>query len=239
MILDERKADILDFIVRDYIKRGEPVASGRVYENAIIDAAPATIRNIMCELDESGFLEQLHISGGRIPTDKAYRYFVDSLMDVKTPRRRDQEAFEEMARSTRSLHDINYQMGKVISEATNLFTIIASFGGKKHLDYYGAEGLLAEPEFDNRQILRDFARLIDGAYEAADVYRQEMNEAEEVFIGKENPVREVENFSVLSARWQDGDGETVMLAVGPKRMDYEYGYSVIRYFLADNQKHHG
>ena len=133
-------------------------------------------------------------------------------------------------------------MGKVISEATNLFTIIASFGNKKHLDYYGAEGLLAEPEFDDRQILRDFARLMDGAYEAADIYRREMDnaeEVEEVFIGKENPVREVENFSVLSARWQDGGEETVMLAVGPKRMDYEYGYSVIRYFLADNQKHHG
>ena len=239
MILDERKARILDFIVRDYIKRGEPVASGRVYGNAVVDAAPATIRNIMGELDESGFLEQLHTSGGRVPTDKAYRYFVDSLMDVKTPKRRDQEALEEMARSVRPSRDINYQMGKVISEATNLFTIIASFGNKKHLDYYGAEGLLAEPEFDDRQILRDFARLMDGAYEAADVYRREMEDAEEVFIGKENPVREVENFSVLSARWQDGGEETVMLAVGPKRMDYEYGYSVIRYFLADNQKYHG
>lgn len=239
MMLDERQASILDFIVRDYIKRGEPVASGRVYENAIIDAAPATIRNIMGELDEFGFLEQLHTSGGRIPTDKAYRYFVDSLMAVKALRRREKAALKEIARSAQSLRDLNYQMGRAISEATNLFTIIASFGGKKHLDYYGAEGLLAEPEFDDRQILRDFARLIDGAYEAADVYRHEMDETEEVFIGKENPVREVENFSVLGARWQDGDGETVMLAVGPKRMDYEYGYSVIRYFLADNQKHHG
>lgn len=217
MLLRDRETRILDFIIRDYIKNGLPVSSGRIHEKTDIEAAPATIRHIMGELDESGFLEQPHISGGRVPTDKAYRYFVDYLMETK-------EADEFSFCS--SLVEIN----KTVSEATKLFTITADFGRKKQLNLCGVQRLLVEPEFSDAGLLRSFAGLFDNLYEIADVYRRRFDD-KTIFIGKENPLKETQMVSVVGGRKQSKEKDVVLLIIGPKRMNYEYNCAVLRHFL--------
>lgn len=79
MALDGRKISILKAIIDSYIENGEAVGSRTISKNCSLGVSPATIRNEMSDLEEMGFLVQPHTSSGRIPTDKAYRYYVDAL----------------------------------------------------------------------------------------------------------------------------------------------------------------
>ena len=78
-MLDDRKAAILRAVVEEYIDTALPVGSGHLARSAGIDVSPATIRNEMAALEREGYLAQPHTSAGRVPTEKGYRFFVDSL----------------------------------------------------------------------------------------------------------------------------------------------------------------
>mgnify|MGYP001043678732 CR=1 FL=1 len=79
MSLDKRKVNILKAIISSYIDNAEAVGSRTISKKYELGVSPATIRNEMSDLEEMGFLIQPHASSGRIPTDKAYRYYVDEL----------------------------------------------------------------------------------------------------------------------------------------------------------------
>ena len=78
-MLDERKAAILQAVVQEYIRTAQPVGSNHVVAASAIDVSPATVRNEMAALEADGYLQQPHTSAGRVPTDKGYRFFVDTL----------------------------------------------------------------------------------------------------------------------------------------------------------------
>lgn len=79
--LTQRDQEILKIIVRDYIDNGEPVGSRTVAKQFDLNLSPATIRNVMADLEEMGLLFQPHTSAGRVPTEKGLRLFVDTLLD--------------------------------------------------------------------------------------------------------------------------------------------------------------
>ncbi len=81
--LDERKKSILKAVVDDYIATAEPVGSKSLVTRYHFNVSSATVRNEMAELEEMGYLEQPHTSAGRIPSDKGYRAYVDSLLSVE------------------------------------------------------------------------------------------------------------------------------------------------------------
>ena len=78
-MLDERKTAILRAIVQEYIHTGQPVGSTHIASAPGVNVSSATVRNEMAVLEQEGYLVQLHTSGGRIPTDRGYRFFVDHL----------------------------------------------------------------------------------------------------------------------------------------------------------------
>lgn len=80
-MLDERKASILRAVVEEYIQTAQPVGSGHVAKAPGVGVSPATVRNEMAVLEDEGYLHQPHTSAGRVPTDKGYRFFVDSLSE--------------------------------------------------------------------------------------------------------------------------------------------------------------
>ncbi len=83
MLLDDRKRRILKAIIDDYIDTAEPVGSRTIARKHEIGLSSATIRNEMADLEEMGYLTQPHVSAGRIPSDKGYRYYVDQLMNAR------------------------------------------------------------------------------------------------------------------------------------------------------------
>ncbi len=81
--LSERYERILNAIVLNYVHSAEPVGSRTLSRNAAFQLSPATIRNVMADLEDLGLLCQPHTSAGRIPTDKGFRYYVDHLMELQ------------------------------------------------------------------------------------------------------------------------------------------------------------
>ncbi len=84
-VFSERSGKILNAIVRYYILTAEPVSSKAIAAKYCLGLSPATIRNIMAELEDEGFLIQPHTSAGRVPTDKSFRFYIDSLSGLKEP----------------------------------------------------------------------------------------------------------------------------------------------------------
>ncbi|MBQ1689396.1 MAG: heat-inducible transcription repressor HrcA [Lachnospiraceae bacterium] len=82
--LSERKITILHAIIQTYLETGEPVGSRTISKDSRLNLSSATIRNEMADLEELGYIIQPHTSAGRIPSDKGYRWYVDSLMKDKT-----------------------------------------------------------------------------------------------------------------------------------------------------------
>ena len=81
--LTERESLILQAVVQGYITTAEPVGSRTIVKRFGLDLSPATVRNVMADLEEEGYLQQLHTSSGRVPTDHGYRYYVNHLMQVQ------------------------------------------------------------------------------------------------------------------------------------------------------------
>lgn len=112
-MLDERKSAILKAVVEEYIETAQPVGSAAVARSAQVNVSSATIRNDMALLETEGFLHQPHTSAGRVPTEKGYRYFVDSIgsATLRTPEeykvseffRRVHGEIEQLMRETASL----------------------------------------------------------------------------------------------------------------------------------------
>jgi len=76
--LNDREAAILTSVIEEYIASGTPVSSGYLKKHCGMNVSPATIRNVMVSLEKKGFLMQLHTSGGRIPSDVGYRFYVNA-----------------------------------------------------------------------------------------------------------------------------------------------------------------
>ncbi|SHJ46081.1 heat-inducible transcription repressor HrcA [Hathewaya proteolytica DSM 3090] len=115
--MDGRKIKILEAIIRDYVKTGEPVGSRTIAKKYDLGISSATIRNEMADLEELGYIEQLHSSSGRIPSDRGYRLYVDKLMEV-TDLSEEEKYFIKNKMLTSQL----YQLDKVVSEATRLLS---------------------------------------------------------------------------------------------------------------------
>src|SRR5690349_13886403 len=81
--LDARAQHLLKTLVERYILEGQPVGSRALSRHSGLDLSPATIRNVMADLEEMGFVASPHTSAGRVPTPRGYRFFVDSLMVVQ------------------------------------------------------------------------------------------------------------------------------------------------------------
>ena len=78
--LNEREKNVLRFIIQQFISTASPVGSRNIAKNYPLGFSPATVRNIMSDLEDFGFIDHPHTSAGRVPTDKGYRLYVDSLM---------------------------------------------------------------------------------------------------------------------------------------------------------------
>lgn len=121
--LSARGKQILEAIIEDYIVTAEPVGSRTITRRHPFSLSPATVRNVMADLEEMGFLVSPHTSAGRIPTDKAYRFYVNSLLAVKNIGRDEQE--EIVRRCSLAGKDI----GEVLKETSRMLSATSHYMG--------------------------------------------------------------------------------------------------------------
>lgn len=125
MELDERKRKILNAIILNYQKTGEPVGSRTISKDADLGLSPATIRNEMADLEEMGLIVQPHTSAGRIPTDKGYRLYVNSLMQKDQLPAASRESGELIIRRVDRIEELLIQMARILAANTNYATMIS------------------------------------------------------------------------------------------------------------------
>jgi heat-inducible transcriptional repressor len=120
-MLDKRAQLLLKTLIERYIEEGQPVGSRTLSKHAGLDLSPATIRNVMSDLEELGFISSPHTSAGRIPTPAGYRFFVDTLLIIKELPSIDRSQLEDQ------LHPDNPQ--RVIQSASQLLSQLTQFAG--------------------------------------------------------------------------------------------------------------
>ena len=124
MQLDERKIKIMQAIIRNYLETGEPVGSRTISKYTDLNLSSATIRNEMADLEEMGYILQPHTSAGRIPSDKGYRLYVDTMMEEKD---RELEELKEMILEKEDKMDnLLKQVAKLLAVNTNYASMISA-----------------------------------------------------------------------------------------------------------------
>lgn len=124
MQLDDRKRIILQAIIRNYLETGEPVGSRTISKYTDLNLSSATIRNEMSDLEEMGYIIQPHTSAGRIPSDKGYRFYVDTMMAT-----REQEVNEMkdmLLERQDKLENLLKQVVKALAQNTQYATMISA-----------------------------------------------------------------------------------------------------------------
>lgn len=126
MVIDDRKIKILEAIINDYIKTGEPVGSRTIAKNHNLGVGSATIRNEMADLEDMGYLEQPHTSAGRIPSSKGYRLYVDSLMEKSLLSKEEDLKIKEYVINSAMLevNKIVKNASALLSELTHLTCVV-------------------------------------------------------------------------------------------------------------------
>ncbi len=124
MHLDERKTKILQAIIRNYLETGEPVGSRTISKYTDLNLSSATIRNEMADLEEMGYILQPHTSAGRIPSDKGYRFYVDTMMEAKE--REVVEMKEMLLERQDKMETLLKQVAKVLAQNTQYATMISA-----------------------------------------------------------------------------------------------------------------
>ena len=125
MGMDERKLRILQAIIDEYILTAVPVGSRTISKRNDMDFSPATIRNEMSDLEELGYLDQPHVSAGRVPSAKAYRLYVDELLKHgKIPSANSQSVQEHFQGRVQQMGDVIDHAAQVLSSLTHYTAVV-------------------------------------------------------------------------------------------------------------------
>ena len=229
--MNTRQRQVLSAIVELYTKTAIPVGSQALLEHFQFPVSSATLRNDMVELETQGYLYQPHTSAGRIPTDTGYRFYVEEMMGDEDLSREDQRRLQKellimkakQARTGRST-------ARLLSALSGNLAVSGLIDKEEFYDF-GMKELMEKPEFQEIDELCRLVETLDSLDEKLDGIMLKLKDGEtHIFIGDENPIKEISNCSMVVAPYKDKDGEQGVLAIiGPKRMDYAKSKSLIEY----------
>jgi heat-inducible transcriptional repressor len=124
--LTEREKIILRYIIEDFIQTANPVGSRYISKKTDINLSPATIRNVMSDLEDLFYITHPHTSGGRVPTDKGYRYFVNELMDVEPLKSNEKTRIKKMVDEVEITgEEIFKEVSKILGKLTRELSIVS------------------------------------------------------------------------------------------------------------------
>lgn len=231
-----RQEEVLSLIVKRYVDTAEPVGSRYIAKQ--LGLSSATIRNVMADLEETGFITQPHTSAGRTPTDKGYRYFIDSLMHLrKVNEGTTKSVKDEYAHAMKSLEDILERTSHLMSSLTNYVGItLFSQYHKLYLD--GASHIIEQPEFKDFKKLYTLLKSLEEKKDILDLlYNDFETESLIIHIGRENGLGYLSECSIVTRGYKvKGKVSGRLGVIGPKRMVYEKVIPTVE-FLADSVGH--
>ncbi len=224
--MTERQQQILRAIVEQYAEVASPVGSSLLAK--VFGVSSATIRSEMAELERLGYIGQPHTSAGRIPTDKGYRFYVNSIAEDDHKHPEDRRA--ERALTARVTHGgvpertIRNAVDTLVELTHNLG--LATIGNQLYMS--GLSNLFGQPEFMRSAQVQQVASLLDNLEpwlrEAAP------NEPLSVYIGTENPIGRSANATLIISRFRSPFSDSSYIGVlGPTRQQYRDVMGLVEY----------
>lgn len=226
---ENRRRAILSTVINRYIKEKEPVASEDIAKD--FDLSSATIRNILSELEECGYLTHTHTSSGRIPTDKGYRYYVDFLLSQMELLDEEKERIlKEYKKEILRLEDILEQTSEIISTITHYAGIVSFVEWQDKVFYKGISYILEQPEFHDVERIRLLMRVMEDKQRLLDIINRDFKEKVKVYIGPELGCPEMDSCSLVVSNYQLKHQPSGKIAVlGPMRMEYAHIIPALEY----------
>ncbi len=220
--MEKRQELILKTIIKEYIKTAAPIGSEGLVEKYNLDISSATVRNEMADLEEAGYIAQPHTSAGRIPTEKAYNFYLENLSEKKLSEA-EAKIFEE---ALRKKDEENFKQAAKIMARISGGTIFWAFH-KHNLYYTGISNLLHQPEFSQPDMVYDISGLIDRLDEIISRIFNDLKFGPQIMLGSKNPFSA--HCAVVVAKYKLGDDIGLVGVLGPMRMNYEKNLALVKF----------
>jgi len=225
-IINDRQGWILNKLVESHIDLAEPISSEYLQTKYQLSLSCATIRGELQWLTETEYLYQPHPSAGRIPTDKGYRFFVDSLEEVENGL--DKRTADKISQIKKEAK--NYLF--FLQESHRLLSLLSSGLVVSYLPKTGIfiksgwKKTLSDPEFSDVEKVKNFLSMVDYFEEKIDEFDCS---SVKIYIGNEAPISKSKDFSIIISGcsfWENKEG--VVAILGLKRMNYDRNISLIK-----------
>jgi len=225
--MTERSQSILKTAIRDFIENGRPITSEYLYEEYDFGIKPAMIRLELNELSQTGYFFQNHPSGGRFPTNKAYRFFIREIIGSK-----DEDIYT--SRKDKNLADefLSGEHLPFIKQLSNYLNTL-SIGYDSHAREIYESGLVELSNDLEVQEKRDLVSVIEdyeSIIERLDGKKPMVKNGDKwlnIFVGK-SPFSQSDCISVIVGNFISDESDFSLVLIGPKRMDYEKSISLFR-----------
>lgn len=212
-------------VIDQFIQTALPVGSKKLLEEgrSEFDVSGATIRNEMRLLEDMGYLEQPHISAGRIPTGKGYRMYVQTSMNPSTELKRVQQRFGSLREQyfQRKDQESAYEAVALLSQMVPNIAF-ATVPHKDRVYYLGLANVLRQPEFQNNPLMA--SQVVEVLEERlTDLLETiEIDDKVRYYIGDEHVLGQLQSCSLIVTDYKLRAGRGVLGVLGPMRMDYAY-----------------
>lgn len=227
-MLTNRQEKLLNILIGQYIKNPEPVSSKALVKSGPFSLSSATLRHEMSVLEKTGYLTHLYTSGGRVPTTKAYRMYVDNLMaspGIYVPEATKQKIHQAITDAGNEPEELNRVVANIVSVLSDNI-VVTNIKDSSYFYKTGLSNLFEFPEFREFDRVFNVANVFDHFERFFDQIENEFLGIDEddisIFIGDESPIKNIKEEAVILVRYPLPDRKTgSMTIIGPMRMNYE------------------
>ncbi len=229
--MKERTLQILSALIQDFVETANPVASRKLLlMSKDFDISSATVRNEFSLLEEVGLIKSPHVSAGKVPTQKGYRFFVDELLENTKE--------EQLVQSIFQKHIAQYRLSKSKEILFDVVRLLAQLSGNvafvtvdnDRTFYLGLSNVLRSPEF---LMQPEKAAQIVEILEGKERFRTMLESLDlggkiKIFIGEENLLQEITSCAMVVAQFQASEISGTIGLLGPMRMRYGFNKALIK-----------
>jgi len=226
---ESRRKAVLAATINKYIKEAIPVSSEDMAGE--FDLSSATIRNVFADLEEGGYLTHPYTSGGRIPTKKGYRYYVDFLVSQMELLGEEKERIlNEYRKEIKLLDEALDKTSEIISLVTHYAGIVSFIEWDDKFFYKGISQILNHPEFQDFTKIRMLFKFIEDRKQLLSIINRDFHDSVKVYIGEELDCPEMQGCSLVVSRYRIRNKPLGRIAVlGPMRMEYNHIIPALEY----------
>jgi len=229
--MNERQKKILKIIIEEYIKTSTPVSSSVLVEKYKLDISSATARNEMAILESNNYIQQPHVSAGRIPTQKAYFFYILELEKNGLTKNINLGKNEKINIEKAFFDKKEINIKKTAKELAHISNLAIFWAiNKNNLYYTGISNLFSQPEFKSEKqdnLVYDFSQIIDRLDDVIYKIFDKIPKEPQIFIGDKNPFSP--QCATVLTKYTINKQKGLFGVLGPTRMDYLKTLSLINF----------